>query len=786
MRVRLLGDHSAYHCGSQAVWATARRLLSQVAELVEDGEEHDALVMNGEGSMHHGSPAFHAKMRQLAHAQSRGLRTFLVNTVWQDNPPTHDATLAALDGLIARGEASRRDLAQRHAAPAAAALDLSYYEPIDETAPALDWSGRVVVTDVWAEEFGFAFLSADQMRDWVRVDMRTLSWSSLVRSLRKADLLVTGRHHAMYAAARARLPFVPVRGNSHKFLDLFAATRAPIPICRGLREIAGVVGWARRNRAVYERLFDAMAATAPPDLLAARPTRLTAGAPAYAASSLAAMADVRGDYPRACARWEEAARTADDRCAALTRAAIAGLRGGCIEDGARLAFEARLADPARAAAGRVIDERLDAELFWLQPDRSDFLGEGWAGAAHRAAEAAAAGDDDGFRAAAARTLTEAAARSPETMASARLLLTLRLIALTRCELAQSFWRASATARPEWERIEDDFRVLTRAAPFSHAAAQAREALVGMLATPQGSARVDLRARLVEQDWLARPPDAHRAADAAEQARAARGDGATFANALASCLEAGEADIAASLAAFAPTEFAALARACAPVAAFARDQGLCASGDATIARLAAAWDRARAVEAELLDRLADASRSLAVVGNGPRERGRGSGAVIDARDEVIRFNRFALGPRWRADYGARTTIVVSVNPARLVASAYAALPAGTIVAFVTQKRAFLERDWEAIDAMTESGLRLCFPFAGAREALGRRFGFYPSTGLMAIERLSALRADFSRGDLFGFDFGPDATGRYAYDDPRLGSEKHDWDRERLALDAILPA
>lgn len=736
--------------------------------------------------MHHGSPAFHAKMRQLAHAQARGLRTFLVNTVWQDNPSTHDATLAALEGLITRGEASRRDLARRHEAPAITALDLSYYEPIDESAPAHDWAGRVVVTDVWAEEFGFAFLSADQMRDWVKLDMRALSWSSLVRSLRKADLLVTGRHHAMYAAARARLPFVPLRGNSHKFLDLFAGTRAPVPICRGLREIAAVAGWARRNRAVYERLFDAMAATAPPNLLATRPTRSTAGAPTYTPSSLAAMADVRGDHRSACALWEAAARAAGDRCAALTRGAIAGLRGGCIEDGARLAFEARLADPARAAAGRVIGERLNVEIFWLQPDRSDFLGEGWAGAALHAAAAAAVGDDDSFCAAAARALGAAAARSPEALASARLVLALRLIALTRCALALSFWSCSRLARPEWEEIEDNFRVLTRAAPFSAAATRARDALVALLAKPDASARADLRAELVEHDWLTRPPDARRADDAAAQARAAPGDAATFSIATASCLEAGETELVTGLAAFAPAEFAAHARVSAPVAAFARDENHCLSDDVAIARLALAWDRARAVEAELLDRLADASRSLALVGNGPRERGRGSGATIDARDDVIRFNRFALGARWSSDYGVRTTIVVSVNPARLVAAAYSALPAGTIVAFVTQKRAFLERDWDAIDALTAAGLRVCFPFVGAREALGRRFGVYPSTGLMVIERLAALRPGFSRADLFGFDFGPDANRRYAYDDPRLGSEKHDWASERAAFDAILPA
>ena len=48
----------------------------------------------------------------------------------------------------------------------------------------------------------------------------------------------------------------------------------------------------------------------------------------------------------------------------------------------------------------------------------------------------------------------------------------------------------------------------------------------------------------------------------------------------------------------------------------------------------------------------AVNSIAIVGNSGSELGAGNGAVIDARDLVIRFNNFSLDPRFVDDYGAK--------------------------------------------------------------------------------------------------------------------------------------
>ena len=53
-RIRLAGDHSSYHCGSAAVVQIIATELRRHGEIVT-GDEHDGVVVNGEGSMHHGA-----------------------------------------------------------------------------------------------------------------------------------------------------------------------------------------------------------------------------------------------------------------------------------------------------------------------------------------------------------------------------------------------------------------------------------------------------------------------------------------------------------------------------------------------------------------------------------------------------------------------------------------------------------------------------------------------------------------------------------------------------------
>src|SRR4051812_14532777 len=104
-RILLLGDHSGYHCGSAAVGAFLKSTLGATGDLVAEGQPYDCLVINGEGSMHHGSPTFHNKRKALQEAVQSGRKAWLVNTLWQKTPADYDAILPRLQQILVREKA---------------------------------------------------------------------------------------------------------------------------------------------------------------------------------------------------------------------------------------------------------------------------------------------------------------------------------------------------------------------------------------------------------------------------------------------------------------------------------------------------------------------------------------------------------------------------------------------------------------------------------------------------------------------------------------------------------
>lgn len=277
LRIRFVGDHAGYHAGSDAVTAYFRQAFEAVGRVVEAHEDYDVVVVNGEGSMHHGVHSFHQKMLKLAEAVARRRPAFLVNTVWQKNGRLFDHVLRQLDAITVRERASQRDLKARHGIDADLRLDASFWAPVAPVEPRETFAGGMVVTDFYSRQFGnFVRMTGGLLKAKPYIDMGEYGWSELVASLRTASLLVTGRHHAVYAACRARLPFVAMAGNTHKIEGLIEASGLPIPIAREAQELPGLIDWADRHRSTYVELFDWMEAQPRLDLqerLAALPIR---------------------------------------------------------------------------------------------------------------------------------------------------------------------------------------------------------------------------------------------------------------------------------------------------------------------------------------------------------------------------------------------------------------------------------------------------------------------------------------------------------------------------------
>lgn len=215
-----------------------------------------AVVVNGEGTIHHG----HGRhlLTILAGAQELGLRTHLVNAVFQACD-TFGPTLKRLDDLTVRDARSSEYLASL-GVPHRLVLD-SILEADFVEEPTVDFGGRTVVTDWHAvrdEDCGgllrglMAELGDRAAYYPLESPSSAAEWRSAVANLRTAGLVVTGRHHGVYLAAMAGVPFVALGSNTWKVEGLLDLLPGRLRVCRSAREL----GEARRRALSDAGLFE--------------------------------------------------------------------------------------------------------------------------------------------------------------------------------------------------------------------------------------------------------------------------------------------------------------------------------------------------------------------------------------------------------------------------------------------------------------------------------------------------------------------------------------------------
>ena len=454
MKFKILGDHSKYHCGSNAVSKVIRNLIPKNSIWIEGDEEYDALIVNGEGSMHHSSPAFHQKMKAIEKAQQEGKKTFLINTVWEKNPNNYDKILLNLDGFNVRGFSSKYDLIKNHQIKVEEKIDFSFFANIDENAPYKDLRGSTVMTDIFSEKHGFMWLSDPLSDNWEKIDMRKIEWSSMVKTLRTAGLLICGRHHGMYAACKAKIPFIPIEGNSHKFSDLLESAKIPIPVARNFSEIIRLEKWSKKNYSLYESLFKWM------DKQTLWPNLLSDICPEmhskdnilmpFNAETKANIAVARGDYKLAGIHWESNSKTTkisnQKKAESLARAGDYFMRSGFIEKGAKLLMDSRVLNPQYNHALYLVRNRFVMESLWDKPERNSFLyssKEGWASEVYKSIKYAKEKANDNFFKIATEAVDKALIQEGlNSGAAARLIIAHKLIDLSLFELANIWWAKS--------------------------------------------------------------------------------------------------------------------------------------------------------------------------------------------------------------------------------------------------------------------------------------------------------------------------------------------------------
>jgi hypothetical protein len=243
------------------LWKGTRALSVEAfwqSDLPEKLAGLDAVIVNGEGTIHHGA-GLHL-LAILAGAQEMGLPTFLVNAVFQECEQDLE-TLKKLTDFTVRDAASS-DYLKKLGVPHRVVLD-SILEAAFETTPAHDFRDKVVITDwhcVRNHDVGAALqalqqeLGSEAIYYPLESPEREKDWRHAVADLAQARLVVTGRHHGVCLAGMAGVPFVALGSNTWKVEGMLRLLPGNLRVCAEISLLKKYCDDALANRPVFEQV----------------------------------------------------------------------------------------------------------------------------------------------------------------------------------------------------------------------------------------------------------------------------------------------------------------------------------------------------------------------------------------------------------------------------------------------------------------------------------------------------------------------------------------------------
>jgi chemotaxis methyl-accepting protein methylase len=255
MRIYLFNDTSAeQHAGCEAVMESLGKALAghQVVARNLVGERFydpqafdacDAVLVNGEGTLHHGLGAWLLEM--LALGQSRGKRTLLVNALFQNEPPFFAEVLRRLDYFSVREPRSMENARLCGGNPELL-LDSCVGANFDG-GKAMPGITGLVKGDTHAQSPAHGLL--DRLT-CPHFGLRN-SFRDFVATMRRCSVYITGQHHAIYGCGLAGVPFVALTGNSHKIEGLLEWSGLPIPMASTLADVYEQIEYALSHREVF-------------------------------------------------------------------------------------------------------------------------------------------------------------------------------------------------------------------------------------------------------------------------------------------------------------------------------------------------------------------------------------------------------------------------------------------------------------------------------------------------------------------------------------------------------
>lgn len=240
--------------------AAIERVLAD-GEMRERLERCDAVVVNGEGTLHHGSGTEYFAV--LGAAQQLGKASLIVNAVFE----AHEGwcgVLSKLDDFCVR-DARSRDCAERAGFHCRVLPDSLLAAQFDG-APYVDLSDKLVVTD-WhpardpdVGETMRRILGGvpDSVYFPLLHGIHAHLWRGAIACWANAAWIVTARHHGVYMAALAGKPFVALPSNTLKIEGLLEAANVKIPVCATTNEVIAARAQFSERAGEYQKLRDYM------------------------------------------------------------------------------------------------------------------------------------------------------------------------------------------------------------------------------------------------------------------------------------------------------------------------------------------------------------------------------------------------------------------------------------------------------------------------------------------------------------------------------------------------
>ncbi|MCF3972637.1 polysaccharide pyruvyl transferase family protein [Paracoccus salsus] len=274
-------------------WASDDRVLSAIAKA-------DLIVINGEGTLHHGARHGETLLSVVDHPAARGRPVALVNALYQDNPPGWGGLLSRMALVAARDSRSAAQMGQAMGAGAVRWVpDLTLAEPIEEAGEAGEandilWGDSVKpeIAEILAAHAtartepllpslsslkrpkGRTMLGRALRDIWIRRHASacrrrhpTLTLApdeaAYSRRIAAARLHVTGRFHGVCYSMAAGRPFLALASNSWKIAALIEdAGLAPWRICSPdqldplIARGAAALDYTQAERAALHRFLD--------------------------------------------------------------------------------------------------------------------------------------------------------------------------------------------------------------------------------------------------------------------------------------------------------------------------------------------------------------------------------------------------------------------------------------------------------------------------------------------------------------------------------------------------